>query len=133
MNTGQIIKSRTTERFTTIPNEILRRTDLSLKAKGLIAFLLSLPGDWVLYKTTLPNYCTDGKASIDTAWVELEDAGFIQSFKIIDKQGKLRGWNHLVYDQPVLIPITEKTSKQPLLKEKPKSAVITEQPQKFFR
>ena len=103
MNTGQIIKSRVEEKFTIIPNEILRSNKLSAKAKGLLCFLLGLPSDWVLYKTTLPEYFKDGKESLNSAWEELEKEGYIVSVRIIDTDSNLsKGWNYMVYQEPVL-------------------------------
>jgi hypothetical protein len=105
MNTGQIVKSKTTNRFTTIPNEILFRKDLSLKAKGLICTLLSLPTDWAINKKQLPEFSTDGYDAMASAFKELEEKGYIVSIRVLDK-GKFQGWNYVVYDDPS-VPIRE--------------------------
>lgn len=106
MNTGQIIKSKLTNRFTTIPNEILRSEKLSLKAKGLLCMLLSLPSDWVLYKKQLPDMCKDGYDSVMTAFKELEENGYIISIQIRNELGHHKGWNYVVYDDPAKIENT---------------------------
>lgn len=99
MNTGQIIKSRTTERFTTLPNEVIKCRELSLEEKGLLTYLLSLPSDWVIYKQNLYNSLPDKKGSIDRAFRNLQKNGYILSIKVHDpKTGRFIGWNHVVYD-----------------------------------
>jgi hypothetical protein len=101
MNTGQIIKSRTTERFTTLPNEVIKSKDLSLEDKGLLSYLLSLPSDWVIYKQNLYNSLPDKKGSIDRSFKSLQKKGYILSVKVHDqKTGRFIGWNHVVYDIP---------------------------------
>jgi len=101
MNTGQIIKSRTTERFTTLPNDVIKCRELSLDEKGLLTFLLSLPSDWVIYKQNLYNSLPDKKGSIDKAFRNLQKNGYILSVKVHDpKTGRFIGWNHVVYDIP---------------------------------
>lgn len=99
-NTGQIVKSKSAQQFVTIANDIARSTDLSLKAKGLLLHLLSLPHDWVVYKGNLYNTVNDKKGGIDSAFKELQDKGFIVSVKVIDDKGRFSGWNHVVYDNP---------------------------------
>jgi len=89
--------------YTQIPNDVLRDNTLSSKAKGLLAFLLSLPNDWVLYKKTLPDYFSDGYTSISGAWDELVDSGFIVSLRSIGPDGKFLGWNHIVYYERQLL------------------------------
>lgn len=106
MNSGQIVKSKTAGQFVTITNEIARSPDLSLKAKGLLLHLLSLPSDWVLYKANLYNSINEKKGSIDSAFKELQDKGFILSVKVCDALGRFVGWNHVVYDIPADIEKT---------------------------
>lgn len=98
-NTGQIIKSKTAQDFVTLTNDVARSNELSLKAKGLLIHLLSLPHDWVIYRGNLYNTINDKKGSIDTAFRELQDKGFILSVKVIDDKGRFKGWNHVVYDK----------------------------------
>lgn len=99
-NTGQIVKSKTANRFVTLTNDVAQNKDLSLKAKGLLIHLLSLPSDWVIYRGNLYNAIGDKKGSIDSAFKELQERGFILSVKVIDEKGRFVGWNHVVYDNP---------------------------------
>ena len=74
--------------FSVINNKYIRRQDLSLKAKGLLTYLLTLPDDWKLHKIELTNHFTDGETSIDTAFKELERKKYIRRQKIY-KKGKV--------------------------------------------
>jgi len=103
MNTGQIVKSKTAGQFVTLTNDIARSGILSLKAKGLLVHLLSLPTDWVLYKANLYNSINEKKGTIDSAFRELQLKGFVISVKVVDNLGRFVGWNHVVYDQPAEI------------------------------
>ena len=110
-NTGQIIKSRITERFTQIPNEVLRDPNLSLKAKGLLGMLLSLPSDWCIYKTQLPQFTKDGRDGTIAAFNELVEKGFIAAIRKINSKGQFEGWSYIVYNERTVQnpePITEK-------------------------
>jgi len=101
MNTGQIVKSKSTERFTTLPNELIKSNTLSLDEKGLLSYLLSLPSDWVIYKKNLYNNLPDKPGTIDRAFKGLQTKGYILSVKMHDfTTGRFVGWNHVVYDLP---------------------------------
>ena len=101
MNTGQIIKSKSTERFTTLPNDLIKSKQLSLGEKGLLSYLLSLPADWVIYKQNLYNSLPDKEGTIDKLFKGLQTKGYIISVRVHDqKSGKFIGWNHIVYDIP---------------------------------
>lgn len=102
MNTGQIIKSRTTDRFTVITNTIAQSKSLTLEEKGLLVFLLSLPSDWVLYKTNLHEHLGEQKGTIDRVWRSLQEKGYVLSVKSVSTEGKFTGWNHIVYDMPTI-------------------------------
>ena len=106
MNTGQIVKTRNVP-FAMVPSEFLRSKSVSLKAKGLLSFLLSLPPDWVIYKSKLTDYFLDGKDSISSAWDELETLGYIHSVRIVEGNGLSRGFNYIVYYEPTEIGLSE--------------------------
>ena len=106
MNTGQIVKTRNVP-FAMVPTEFLRDKSVSLKAKGLLSFLLSLPPDWVIYKSKLTDYFLDGKDSISSAWDELEVLGYIHSVRIIGGDGLSRGFNYIVYYEPTEVGLPE--------------------------
>lgn len=98
-NTGLIIKSKLTEKFTIIPNEVLRDKNLSLKAKGLLGILLSLPTDWCVYKSQLQQFSKDGRDATTAAFDELIENGFIAAIRRINNKGQFMGWDYVIYHE----------------------------------
>ena len=95
--------------YTVMSNHHLRNHTLSLKAKGLLSQMLSLPDDW---DYTLQGLAQINKESIDAireAVRELERAGYIERSRERDERGCLRGTVYTIYEQPH----TEPTSEEP--------------------
>ena len=95
--------------YTVMSNHHLRNHALSLKAKGLLSQMLSLPDDW---DYTLQGLAQINKESIDAireAVRELERAGYIERSRERDERGCLRGTVYTIYEQPH----TEPTSEEP--------------------
>ena len=88
-------------------NHHLRNHTLSLKAKGLLSQMLSLPDDW---DYTLQGLAQINKESIDAireAVRELERAGYIKRSHERDERGCLRGTVYTIYEQPHTEPTPE--------------------------
>ena len=86
--------------YTVMSNHHLRNKNLSLKAKGLLSQMLSLPDDW---DYTLKGLAAINKESVDairTAIWELEDAGYVVRTRVRDERGCLRGCDYYVYEYP---------------------------------
>ena len=86
--------------YTVMSNHHLRNHALSLKAKGLLSQMLSLPEDW---DYTLQGLAQINKESIDAireAVRELERAGYIKRSRERDERGCLRGTVYTIYEQP---------------------------------
>jgi hypothetical protein len=105
-NTGLIVKSKLTEKYTIIPNAILKDPKLSLKSKGLLCILLSLPSDWAVYKSQLQQFSSDGRDSTTSSFNELVENGYITAIRRINNKGQFMGWDYIVYNERVE-PITE--------------------------
>lgn len=73
---------------------------ISWKAKGILAYLLSLPDDWKIYESELQNHAKDGKDSLAAGIKELEQAGYIKKSKIRNLKGQITGTNYEVYEVP---------------------------------
>lgn len=100
-NVGQIIKSKLTERFVTLSNDLARSENLTMEEVGLMAYILSLPSDWVIYKKNLyEGRPIDTKGAIDRVFKSLQDKGYILSVRVINPKGQFIGWNHVIYDFP---------------------------------
>ena len=103
--------------YTVMSNHHLRNKDLSLKAKGLLSQMLSLPEDWDF---TLKGLSLINREQIDAIRAsvrELEQAGYIVRSRERDGQGRLRGADYLIYEQPQPVPDSP-TLENPML-EKP--------------
>ena len=72
-----VFRVEKTKDFTVMSNHHLRNTELSLKAKGLLSLMLSLPEDWDYTTKGLAHICRDGVDSITTALKELERHGSV--------------------------------------------------------
>ena len=93
--------------YTVMSNHHLRNHALSLKAKGLLSQMLSLPDDW---DYTLQGLAQINKESIDAireAVCELERAGYIKRSRERDGRGCLRGTVYTIYEQPHAVPSPE--------------------------
>ena len=93
--------------YTVMSNHHLRNHTLSLKAKGLLSQMLSLPDDW---DYTLQGLAKINKESIDAireAVRELERAGYIKRSRERDERGCLRGTVYTIYEQPHAGPTSE--------------------------
>ena len=102
--------------YTVMSNHHIRNHTLSLKAKGLLSQMLSLPDDW---DYTLQGLAQINKESIDAireAVRELERAGYIKRSRERDERGCLRGTVYTIYEQPHAEPTPEEpTQEKPAL------------------
>ena len=102
--------------YTVMSNHHLRNHTLSLKAKGLLSQMLSLPENW---DYTLQGLAQINKESIDAireAVRELERAGYIKRSRERDERGCLRGTVYTIYEQPHAEPTPEEpTQEKPAL------------------
>ena len=102
--------------YTVMSNHHLRNHTLTLKAKGLLSQMLSLPEDW---DYTLQGLAQINKESIDAireAVRELERAGYIKRSRERDERGCLRGTVYTIYEQPHAEPTPEEpTQEKPAL------------------
>ena len=90
-----------TKDYTVMANHHLRNKDLSLKAKGLLSLMLSLPDDWDYTTKGLAYICKDGVDSICSTVRELEIAGYIQRRRVRDSLGRLGEIEYTILERPV--------------------------------
>ena len=72
-----VFRVEKTKNYTVMSNHHLRDKSLSLKAKGLLSLMLSLPEDWDYTTKGLARICRDGVDSIRSAVQELEQRGYV--------------------------------------------------------
>ena len=104
----EVIRVIKNKNYTTISNQLFKNKGISLKAKGLMAYLLSLPNDWDLSINGIVSTSMEGRGAIGNIFKELIAAGYIERIQIRDK-GKFVGYDYFVFEQPKLNkPITDK-------------------------
>ena len=91
-----------TRDYTVMSNHHLRNRALSLKAKGLLSMMLSLPDDWNYTTRGLAKICKEGVDAIGGALRELEGAGYIVRHQLRDRQGRISDTEYVIYEQPQL-------------------------------
>ena len=87
--------------YTVMSNHHLQDKRLSLKAKGLLSYMLSLPDDWDYSLKGLTVGCKDGLDSVRTAVLELEEHGYVRRQKVRNAKGQIIDYDYQVYESPV--------------------------------
>ena len=104
--------------YTVMSNHHLRNKELSLKAKGLLSQMLSLPEDWDYTLAGLSHINREKIDAIREAIKELERAGYIVRSRERDEKGRLRGADYVIFEQPQTEPILDlPTLENPTLKK----------------
>jgi hypothetical protein len=111
-----------TRDYTIMSNHHLRNKNLSLKAKGLLSLILSLPDNWGYTLRGLAAISVEGIDAIRQGITELENQGYIIRERLRDMKGCLRGTEYVIYEQPHLQEVPpvvgfpqEPVQKQPAL------------------
>ena len=95
--------------YTVMANFHLRDKSLSLKAKGLLSQMLSLPEDWDYTLSGLCYINRESKDAIRSAVNELERAGYIERHQTTDEGGKFSSNEYIIHEHPVsLSPSSDK-------------------------
>ena len=116
-----------TKDYTVMSNHHLRNRSLSLKAKGLLSQMLSLPEGWDYTLAGLAQINKESKDAIRSAVNELEEAGYIQRRQTTDAGGKFSVNEYIIYEQPVTaLPSSENPTTDNPSTEKPSSENPTE-------
>ena len=104
-----IMRVHKTGNFTVMSNYHFKEKKMSLKAKGLLSLMLSLPDDWNYSVSGLVTLSKDGKDSVMTALAELEKFGYLTRERVVNDKGQFDGIEYNIYEQPQKeIPSAEK-------------------------
>ena len=95
-----IVRSKRKDRFVVIGNETIRDRRLSYKARGILAYLLSLPDNWSISSQYLATVAPDGRDGVRTGLQELEQYGYLVRQRIQNQDTGRWGWYQVVYDRP---------------------------------
>ena len=111
-----VFRVEKTKDFTVMCNHHLRNVKLSLKAKGLLSLMLSLPEDWDYTTKGLACICKDGVDSIASALKELEQNGYLTRQRVRFGNGRLGDIEYTIHEKPV----SQETSGVPPKRENPR-------------
>ena len=95
-----VFRVKKTRDYTVMANHHLRNTELSLKAKGLLSLMLSLPEEWDYTTKGLAHICKDGVDSICAGVRELEEHGYVVRKRIRNSNGQLGAIEYTILEQP---------------------------------
>lgn len=118
-----VFRINKTRDYTVMSNHHLRNTALSLKAKGLLSLMLSLPDNWDYTTKGLAAICKDGIDSICSTVNELERHGYIIRERTRNEKGQLKEIEYTILEQPkMVLPEQEKPKRENPVLESPEQA-----------
>lgn len=88
--------------YVMINKETIQDKRLSWRARGVMAYLLSLPDDWKIYIKELSDHSRDGEHVTAKSLKELIDTGYVTRELIRNKKGYLKGYNYTIHENPRL-------------------------------
>lgn len=97
MSEIKVIKNKN---YSVISNYHLQDKELSLKAKGLMCLMLSLPEDWDFSIKGLATLSKDGKDCVMNILKELEENNYLIRNQKINEKGQFNGYEYLLYEKP---------------------------------
>ena len=96
-----VFRIERTRDYTVMSNHHLKDTALSLKAKGLLSMMLSLPDEWNYTTRGLAAICKEGVDAIGGALRELEKAGYIVRRQLRGPGGRISDTEYTIYEKPL--------------------------------
>ena len=109
-----VIRTEKNGNYTTMSNFHLKDRNLSLKAKGLLSLVLSLPDEWHLSVEGTARICLEGRDAVQAGFSELEKNGYLIRRQLRTPDGKLSGVEYVIYERPQAVK-----GKDPREMEKP--------------
>ena len=116
------------ENYTVLSNYHFKERGMSLKAKGLLSLMLSLPENWDYSAAGLVTLSKDGKDSVNAALKELEKFGYLRRTQAIDANGKFSGYNYEIFEQPAEAKAVKPTTDKPFAENPSTVKPTTENP-----
>lgn len=122
-----VFRVNKTSDYTVISNYHLKEKRMSLKSKGLLTLMLSLPNDWDFSLKGLVALCCESERAIKTSMQELKEFGYLKIDKIPPKKGSNKfEYTYNIYERPL-----EKSKRQKINKnteEKVQSVKVQNEP-----
>ena len=95
-----VIRVNKTKNYTVLSNHHFKEKAMSLKSKGLLSLMLSLPDDWNYSVSGLVSLSKDGKDSVMSALAELEEFGYLLRNRTTNDKGQFSGIEYNIYEEP---------------------------------
>ena len=95
-----VFRINKTANYTVMSNYHFKEKKMSLKAKGLLSLMLSLPDDWDYSISGLAKLSKDGKDSIMSALAELEKFGYLTRAQKVNAKGQFSGIEYNIFEEP---------------------------------
>ncbi|WP_283746191.1 DnaD domain protein [Bacillus cereus] len=96
-----IIRVKKDSNYSVINNTGLKDERLSWKAKGILAYALTLPDDWTFHISELARHAKDGEDSLRTGFKELKELGYVKRYPVRDgNTKKIARWDTEIYETP---------------------------------
>ena len=126
-----VFRIEKTRDYTVMSNHHLRDKSLSLKAKGLLSLMLSLPEEWDYTTKGLARICKDGVDSICAGVRELEEHGYVIRQRVRNPNGQLGAIEYTILEQPrPPEPKPEKPEREnPVLDNPEQASPVLEEPE----
>lgn len=100
MSNASFYRAKKEKCYTVLDNTCLRDGTLSWKARGIMAYLLSLPEDWDIYLSEVETHATDGRDSLMSGIKELKDHGYIVVTKTRNSDGTFENIRYNIIENP---------------------------------
>ena len=97
-----VFRVNKTSNYTVISNTHFKEKEMSLKAKGLLSLMLSLPEEWDYSINGLATLSKDGKDSVMNTLTELEQFGYLKRTRLFDDKGRYAGYDYDIFENPKL-------------------------------
>ena len=116
-----VVRVHKNANFTVMSNYHFKEKKMSLKAKGLLSLMLSLPDDWDYSIAGLTTLSKDGRDGVMSALGELEKFGYLERTRVINDKGQFAGVEYNIYEHPQEKPVSEKPNQDNSTLENPNS------------
>lgn len=121
-----VVRVHKNANFTVMSNYHFKEKKMSLKAKGLLSLMLSLPDDWDYSIAGLTTLSRDGRDGVMSALGELEKFGYLERERVTNDKGQFAGVEYNIYESPQEKPVSEKPNQENSTLEKPNSEKATQ-------
>ena len=114
--------------FTVMSNHHLRNRNMSLRAKGLLSLMLSLPEDWDYTLKGLASISMEGVDAIRTVIRELEALGYLERRRKRNEKGQLKDAEYIIHERPIENMNQKQEPQQPMFTQPTPHEPISENP-----